>query len=74
MLLGIPLGLGFGRLLVSAMLSINDPEAFRLPTVVSHHTYSFAATVTAAAAVLSALLVRRKLDKLDLIEVLKTRE
>ncbi len=73
-LLGIPLGLLFGRLLVSMMLSINDPEAFRFPSVVSHHTYSFAALVTAAAAVMSALLVRRKLDKLDLIEVLKTRE
>jgi putative ABC transport system permease protein len=73
-LLGIPVGLLFGRLLVSTMLSINDPEAFRFPAFVSHHTYAFAALVTASAAVASALLVRRKLDKLDLIEVLKTRE
>ena len=73
-LTGIPVGLVFGRLLVSVMLRVSDPEAFRFPAFVSHHTYAFAALVTASAAVASALLVRRKLDKLDLIEVLKTRE
>ncbi len=73
-LLGIPIGLLFGRLLVSTMLAVSDPEAFRFPAIISHHTYAVAALVTALAAVGSALLVRRKLDKLDLIEVLKTRE
>jgi putative ABC transport system permease protein len=73
-LVGIPFGLWFGKLLVRGMLSANDPEAFRFPVAISHHTYAIAALVTALAAVASALLVRRKLDKLDLIEVLKTRE
>lgn len=73
-LAGIPLGLVFGTYLARAMLAANDPEAFRFPTAVSDHTYAFAALVTVLAAVGSALLVRRKLDKLDLIEVLKTRE
>lgn len=73
-LLGVPLGLWFGRGLVAGMLSISDPEAFRFPALVSHHTYAFAALITLSAAVASALLVRRKLDQLDLIEVLKTRE
>ncbi|HEX6245429.1 MAG TPA: ABC transporter permease [Polyangiales bacterium] len=73
-LIGIPFGLFFGSLLVRGMLSANDPEAFRFPAHISHHTYAVAALVTALAAVGSALLVRRKLDKLDLIEVLKTRE
>jgi putative ABC transport system permease protein len=73
-LLGIPFGLLFGRGLVRTMLSANDPEAFRFPALISYHTYAFAALITACAAVASALLVRRKLDKLDLIEVLKTRE
>jgi putative ABC transport system permease protein len=73
-LIGIPFGLGFGTLLVRGMLAANDPEVFRFPASISHHTYAVAALVTALAAVASALLVRRKLDKLDLIEVLKTRE
>lgn len=73
-LLGLPFGLWFGSLLVRGMLAANDPEAFRFPSAVSHHSYAVAALVTVAAAAASALLVRRKLDKLDLIAVLKTRE
>ena len=37
-------------------------------------TYAYAALTVAAAAILSAAVVRRKLDRLDLIAVLKTRE
>jgi putative ABC transport system permease protein len=73
-LIGIPFGLWFGTVLVHGMLAANDPEAFRFPTVIGHHSYAVAALVTTLAAVGSALLVRRKLDKLDLVEVLKTRE
>ena len=73
-LLGLPIGLLFGIGLVHMMLSANDPESFRFPTAISHHTFALAALVTTLAALVSALLVRRKLDKLDLIEVLKTRE
>jgi putative ABC transport system permease protein len=72
--LGVPLGLGFGKLLAVSMLAANDPEAFRFPSNLSAHTLAFAAAVTFGAALLSALAVRRKLDKLDLIGVLKTRE
>jgi len=73
-LLGIPIGLQFGVGLINVMLSANDPESFRFPMNISDRTFAFAALVTTLAAVGSALLVRRKLDKLDLIEVLKTRE
>jgi putative ABC transport system permease protein len=73
-LLGIPLGLYFGKELVRLMLSMADPESFRFPSIISTHTYAFAALVTFGAAMVSALLVRRKLDQLNLIEVLKTRE
>jgi len=72
--LGIPIGLVFGKLLARLMLAAGDPEAFRLPAMISHHTYSFAALITVCAAVGSAWLVRRQLNHLDLIEVLKTRE
>ena len=51
-----------------------DPEQFRLPMLISSQTYAFSVVVILAAAVLSALLVRRRLDALDLIGVLKTRE
>jgi putative ABC transport system permease protein len=72
--LAIPLGLLFGRWLSAAMMSNVDPETYRLPVVVSTQTYLFAVIATLAAALLSALLVHRKLSKLDLISVLNTRE
>jgi putative ABC transport system permease protein len=73
-LLGIPFGLWFGRFISAAMIQSGDPEAFRFPAVLTGQTLSFAALVIVLSAVATALLVRRKLDKLDLIEVLKTRE
>ena len=51
-----------------------DQETFRWTVVVAPRTYLMAAAVTLIAAAASALLVRRSLDRLDLIGVLKTRE
>jgi hypothetical protein len=44
------------------------------PLVVSRATYGFAVTVTLVGTLLSALVVRRRLDQLDLVAVLKARE
>jgi putative ABC transport system permease protein len=49
-------------------------ELFRMPVIVQAGTYAFALLVFAAAAIASALVVRRRLDRLDLVEVLKARE
>ena len=73
--LALPLGLGIGwsfAYLLSTYLA--DEEAFRFLFVISNSTYGLAVSVVLAASVLSALLVRRKLDHLDLIAVLKSRE
>lgn len=72
--LAIPIGLVVGYYMVVAMMSTVDPETYRLPIIISTRTYIYASMVALAAALVSALLVRRKLDKLDLIGVLKTRE
>jgi putative ABC transport system permease protein len=64
-----------GTLGAKALIALQaDPEQFRMPMLISSQTYAFAVVVILAAAALSALLVRRKLDTLDLIGVLKTRE
>ena len=47
---------------------------YRLPLVVHVQTYLLAAAIVIAAAVASGALVRRRIDHLDLIAVLKTRE
>ncbi len=73
-LLAIPVGLWFGHMLAGALATGIDQELVRLPPHVSPRSYAFAVIVTIASALVSALLVRRKLDELDLVEVLKTRE
>lgn len=72
--LAIPLGWGLGYLMASAVLASMQSETFRIPLVVSNRTYAISATVTIGAALASAWIVRRRIDNLDLIAVLKTRE
>lgn len=73
-LLGIPLGLGVGWLLANYLNSAFQTDLFRFPLMIAQRTYARAAALVFVSAVLSALFVRRRLDKLDLIGVLKTRE
>jgi putative ABC transport system permease protein len=73
-LLAIPPGLLLGRWLTWVITAPIDAERFRWPVIISSATYAFAATVVLVAAAASALMVRRHLDRLDLIGVLKTRE
>ena len=56
------------------MVSSLQTDTFRIPYVITAQTFLAAAAVTVAAAALSALAVRRRLDSMDLISVLKTRE
>jgi putative ABC transport system permease protein len=73
-LAALPLGLWLGYALCAYIASTLQNELYRVPLVIATETYAFSAAVTVAATVISALLVRRKLDKLDLIAVLKTKE
>jgi putative ABC transport system permease protein len=72
--LAIPFGLLFGKLWAVAFMSRIDRETFRWAVVVAPRTYVLAAAVAVIAGAMSALWVRRSLDRLDLIGVLKTRE
>jgi len=72
--LAIVPGMLLGRMIASAMMSKADPEIYRFPVVISPRTYAFAVAVTIGAALASALAVRRRVDRLDLIGVLKSRE
>jgi len=72
--LAIPLGLAAGYGFAGLVVASLDTEVYRMPLVVSPRTYAFAAATVATATALSAMLVRRRLDRLRLVEVLKTRE
>jgi putative ABC transport system permease protein len=73
-LLALPLGLMFGSFLVHAIASNVDPEQWRMAVVLTDRGYALAISVALFASAFSALLVRRRIDRLDLIGVLKTRE
>ena len=70
----LPLGLLLSRWFTGWVVNMSHPERFRLPNEVSVRRLAFAVLVTLVASAASGLLVRRQLDRLDLIGVLKTRE
>jgi len=70
----VPLGLLIGYGFAAAIIPLTDSEMFRIPLVVSSETYAMAAMTIVMATIISAMVVRRRLDRLDLVEVLKTRE
>lgn len=70
----LPLGCFVGRGLTILIAYLLDTELFRIPVVIRPATYGYAVLLTLAATAASAALVRRRIDRLDLIRVLKTRE
>jgi putative ABC transport system permease protein len=68
--LGLLLGFGLAKVVVAAL----ETESQRFPAVVAPATYAFAVTVVVVAALLSGLVVRRRIDGLDLVAVLKSRD
>lgn len=67
---GFALGMGMVALLTHGLQS----DLFRVPIVPSGASLAFAALVVLTATVLSGALVRRRLDRLDLVAALKTKE
>jgi putative ABC transport system permease protein len=70
----LPVGCMFGYGLSWIIVSAFETELFRIPLVIQPSTYGKAIIIVLAATAFSALLVRRRLDRLNLIKVLKTRE
>ncbi len=73
-LAAVPLGLLLGAGFVVVTTWGYDTELFRVPTVVHARTYAIAAATVLCAATASAVVVRRLLDRLDLVSVLKARD
>jgi putative ABC transport system permease protein len=73
-LVALPIGFVLGYWLTFSIMIEMNSEVIRLPMVINRSTYALAAVCVIFAAVVSGLIVRRRLDRLDLVEVLKTRE
>lgn len=74
LLLALPLGAVCGWALASWLMHLMSSENIDFPVVIAPATYAWAALMVLAAGLVSALLVRRHLDRLDLVAVLKVRE
>lgn len=73
-LLAQPLGWLIGHGIGLAMAASFASDLFRVPFVMGREVYATASLVVIAAAILSALAIRGRIDRLDLVAVLKTRE
>lgn len=73
-LIAVPLGLVIGTGFAKAILGAVNTETVRLPLVLTANNYAFAVTVVTLASVLSALVVLRKLNQLNLVGALKAPE
>jgi putative ABC transport system permease protein len=72
--IAIPLGFIFGFGLATLLMSSMDPEQFRVVTIVNPDTYAFASLVVLGSSLATALVVRRRLDAIDLVGALKARD
>jgi putative ABC transport system permease protein len=70
----IPLGCLLGYLLSWTIVAMTHTDMIAIPIVVAPRTYAFATLAILLAGAGSALIVRRRIDRLDLVGVLKTRE
>jgi putative ABC transport system permease protein len=70
----LPLGMALGWLLTHAVVELMVTDQFLFPVVIRPRTYAWAALCVVAAGVASAMVVRRRIDRLDMVAALKTRE
>jgi putative ABC transport system permease protein len=73
-LAAIPLGFLVGAGLCGILVVMFESDLYRLPLVLEPYNFALGATVVAVSALISGLLVWRRLGRLDLVGVLKTRE
>jgi putative ABC transport system permease protein len=74
MLVALPLGMALGWGLTHSVVDLLKNEQFAFPVVISTRTYAWAALCVVVAGGVSAWIVRRRIDQLDLVAALKTRE
>ena len=72
--LAVPVGLLLSQGVITLIARLHSNESFQIPGVVSARTYAVAIAIVVVTALASAYIVRRRVDRLDLVAVLKTRD
>ena len=70
----LPLGMLLGYGLVNLITGLLTSDQFFFPVVIRAPTYAWSALAVLLSGVASALVVRRRIDSLDMVAALKTRE
>jgi putative ABC transport system permease protein len=69
-----PIGWAFGAFIGYVVTQSLASDLFRVPLVLEPRIFAVSTVVVVIAALFSAMIVRRRVDRLDLVRVLKTRE
>ncbi|HDO51826.1 MAG TPA: ABC transporter permease, partial [Rhizobiales bacterium] len=72
--LSIPLGWLIGYGFAWAVIRGFENDLYRVPFIIENGTYATASFIVLASAAISAAIVRRRIDRLDMVRALKTRE
>ncbi|MGY4829100.1 ABC transporter permease [Sphaerotilaceae bacterium SBD11-9] len=72
--LALPLGMVLGWGLTHTVTELLKSDQFLFPVVIRARTYAWAALCVVAAGVASAMVVQRRIDRLDMVSALKTRD
>ncbi len=73
-LIAIPIGVALSQGIIDLIVRFHSNESFQIPGVIGARTFAAASAVVVVAAAVSAYIVRRRIDRLDLVAVLKTRD
>ena len=73
-LLSLPIGAALGSGLSTFFILSMETDIFRIPLVLAPRTFGYAAVVILLSSLLSGIVIRQKINHLDLVGVLKTRE
>ncbi len=73
LLIAIPIGWGAGYILAGMVAAGMETELYRAPLIVDRDTYAKAALVAIVSTLASAVIMRWRIARMDLIAVLKTR-
>jgi putative ABC transport system permease protein len=75
-LLGAALPIGFllGCWIARLLSDLYNWELFRMPFIITRASFGFAFATVLVSALISALIVRQRMRRMDLVSVIKTRE
>ena len=72
--IALPLGMAMGWALVHLIAGLLKSDQFFFPVLIQPRTYATAAIAVLASAAASAAVVRRRIDRIDMVSALKVRE